>query len=287
MKKAKKFFLMVGSLSAMLGVLTSCGGNEREKAFNANLTKILKEDIYDHSNTVDFKEFKLIGADIAKKSSGYAVKFNGVSSFSDSSRGYTCVNYMVPFSYFDDIEKGSKTDEMFEVFDSVISDLHYEDYVVSKVSDLSFVSDSFVKNTPSPFMNHSINQGVLYNLGNPMYVDETNTISFDVKTLVDIKQGDKKAGYGLGVGFDGNVGYDMVEVNVGVYTIMDRYNITLDDKTYDELKNNNSFIYDYCIDAIKNNSTELSVDRLLVSTVPYDNSILTSYFNSKQIEKGL
>ena len=264
--------------------------NRAENLSNSLLTAC-NEQIVEYNPDYTMQDFRIIGADVNKTAFEFDVNFNGIASFSDESVGYTSVNYTVPSSYFTNLEKDSRTEDVFNVFDSIVANLKPNEIAVSPVSDLIKVNDAFVRNEPQIFENHKNNRALVFNLGVPEFDDATNTINFDMKTLVETRKGKVQPGIGIGIGFSGGAGMGIgihASSAEGTFVTTNNYKFTVDKETYDKMKNDHSLVYDYCVEAINNkDSSKISAERLSTTSVSFTNADLLNELNIKNIAKEM
>lgn len=291
-RKVTQFFALVGAVG-LLSTMTACSKDVINRA--ENLGDSIKEacnvELVQEDSPLQIDSFEFIGADVDKTSFDFDVTFNGVSLFSDKSVGFTALNYEVPSSYFNDTKKSDSYEKLYDIFEKIIKECEPVNVSVSPVPDVSDINNAFVKNEVSPFEKLSIRSGLLYNLGTPEFDDSEKKITFNTKTLVELKFGRVQAGYGMGIGFDGSVGLGFgvfTSPNQGTFTLQDSYTFTVDEQTYQEMKNNQSLVYSYVAEAINNgDASKFEAKRINTKTVTYDNADVLTKKNINDIEKGI
>lgn len=282
MKKIAKLFILATTLTSVSSLLASCSNTDKAMDVQNNLQTVLKE--HSSEDGTKITNFKLMGVDIDKSGFDFDVVFNGVSTLNDTKNlAFASVSYVVDSTEFLNIGKRSSMDSVYEVFNNVIA--NNQNFVISyaPVSSLTSVNDTFIKNCPSPFSGYNLTNGFVYNLSQPTFDDNSQSISFKVKSLIDLKKKSIKMGWGLGIGFSGGFGLGVgpfVTVKEGEFTTSDIYTLNLTPEKYAEMKNDNKLIYDYCVNAIKDkDSSKIGVERTQVVDVAYDNADLLDYFN--------
>lgn len=296
MGRIKKAFICLGTaatIAALSTTLTGCATSLRDRAANIsdNLTNVCNVVFENNDSDIYMTKFELIGTDVDKTAFDFDVNFNGVSAFSDNSLSYTTVSYEVPSSYFDKLKKSSSTQELYDVFDKIIAELSPSDIKVSPVASISKVNNAFIQNEPSPFDDYNVRDGLLYNLGTPTFNDEKNSVTFNTKTLVELGKIKLKPHFGLGIGFTGRVGLGLgvyIDPVQGTFTIDDEYSFVVDEKTYNEMKNDYSKVYDYCANAINGrDASKISAKRISTKAVTYNQADLLSTLGINDLENGL
>ncbi|MBE7074696.1 MAG: hypothetical protein E7376_01795 [Clostridiales bacterium] len=281
MRKLKKMFVTVGVIASLTPFLAGCNSNYKEKRadeLNTQITHVLKGEL-ESQEAYDLLDFKLIGTDVAKTAFDYGVKFNGVASLSNGESAYASLNYSIPSTEFLKLEKRSSAKQVYNLLDKIVQQYKPVSYSITPVTNLVNINDAFVKNAPTPFKGYNIKDALVYNLAAPEFNDEDKTISFDVKTLMEVDKVKIKPGWGLCVGFSGPVcfgfGMPIAVHSNGTFTTIDKYVIKVDDKTYEAMKANPKAIYDACAEKINGkNNLEMKADRKLTSYVTYDEADL-------------
>lgn len=276
--------------SSLIGFLSisaaGCSeGEEREDKLSGSLTQavtVLDDNI---------KDFVLMGADVDKTGFEFDVSFNGIASSKNDTTSFACINYSVPSSYFTSLTKRSSKNDVYDVLDRVVSELEIKDYSLVEMNDLAKFNGAIVKNTPSPFEKYNLRRGMVYNLEKPEFDDENRTVSFDVKTIADLRKGSIRPGIGLGIGFHGGVGFGVglfTSVNEGTFMIVDNYSVSFSQSDYQAVKENYALIYDYVAEAIENtDDSKLEVKRVYTNDVTYDCADRLSHFNVQEVVKNL
>lgn len=287
--KVKKAFALLGAV-ALMATMTGCTPTmiERADALSDNITTVCNVELDEMGSDLVIKNFELIGADVNKSSFDFDISFNGVASFTDNSVGFTSLNYEVPSTYFETLNKNTSYDTLYDIFDQVVSKYEPVNIEVSPVSSLSGINNAFIKNEVSPFEKYNITDGLLYNLGTPTFDDTECRVSFDTRTLVELKSTKVQAGFGLGIGFGGHVGIGMgafVTPKQGTFTLQDNYSFTVDKETYEAMKNDISLVYDYCAQAINSkDSSKIQAKRISTTSVTYNNADLLNKVNINGLE---
>ena len=284
MGKVKKgtLVLAVAMAGFIAGMATGCSNEltSRAESLNDRLTTVAVQ------MGDEIKDFRLTGADVDKAGFEYNVSFNGIASLEDESNAFASINYTVPHSVFVDLDKKSSINEVYDVFDYIVDKLKADDVTLAKVSDVARFNDAIVKNTPSPFEKYRVERGYVYNLSDPVFDDSTRTVSFDVKTLVELKKRSVRPGFGLGIGFVGGFGIGVGlfrNVQEGTFMTMDTYSFNFSEEDYAQIKEDPNFIYDVCMDAIeRKDSSFMKATRVYTNDVTYDNADLLNEidFNS-------
>lgn len=291
-KKTKKFFAIVG-IVGLLSSMTGCSEDvlERSELLSESIKEVCNAELEREDSELKLNKFELIGADVDKSSFDFDVSFNGVSSFSDKSVGFTALNYEVPASYFEGVARDDSYDKLYDIFEKIIKECEPANVQVSPVENISDINNAFIQNEVSPFEGYNISSGLLYNLGTPTFDDNEKQITFNTKTLVELTSKKPKAGYGLGVGFDGNVGVGYsshVSKKQETFTIEDSYTIAVDEQTYQAMKENNALVYDYVANAIKaKDSSKMQAKQISTTTVTYDNADLLDKKNISDLEEEI
>ena len=205
--KVKKVFVLLGAV-ALMATMTGCSQSivDRAEALGQDIKTVCNVELEESGSELKINKFELIGADVVKSSFDFDVNFNGVSSFTDSSVGFTSLSYEVPSTYFENFDKDTSYEKLYDLFEAIIKDHEPVNVQVSPVPDISSINDAFIKNEVSPFEKYNVSSGLLYNLGEPTFDDADNRVTFDTKTLVELKQRKIQPGFGLGIGFNGHVG---------------------------------------------------------------------------------
>lgn len=288
MSKLNKIFIPVAILSSVF-LAAGCSNvkEERSQLLNTNLvTKLIANE--------NVKDFKLMGTDVDRTGFMFNVNFNGVAKTKSGKQAFASVEYKVPSTYFENLDKRSHADSVYDVFDKIVNDFDYTNCAISEVSNLKTVNNSFINNAPSPFADYNIKKGLVYNLSVPTFDDSENKISFEVKTLMELEN--KAIKYSFGVGFHLYspftgfqpcfiLGYHTsVTKKEGSFVTTDNYSIQVNDELYNEMKNDTSLVYDYCVDAIENKQDE-KMDAMRYSTnyVTYDNADLLNHFDMEKV----
>jgi len=278
---------------ASIFTLAGCDGSlqNRTETLSDNIVNVCNEQVVDYDLNYKMEDFKLIGADINKSSFDFDVSFNGISSFTDDSIGYTSVNYTVPSTFFTDVKKNSSYTEMYNIFDRIVAELDPTSIAVSPVNDLVAVNDAFVKNEPILFEGFKNNRSLVFNLGAPEFDDATNSINFDMKSLIEVRKGKVSPGFGIGIGFNGYVGLGFgVHINKaeGTFVTTNNYKFTVDKETYEKMKNDPALVYDYCVSAINSKDhSKITAERINTVSVPYNEADLIKRLDIKDINKEL
>ncbi len=287
--KVKQIFALLGAV-ALMTTMTGCsqGIIDRAEALGVDIKNVCNAELEENGSELKIKNFELIGADVIKSSFDFDVNFNGVSSFTDSSVGYTSLAYEVPSTYFENFDKDESYDKLYDLFEKIIKDHEPVNVQVSPVPDISSINDAFIKNEVSPFEKYNVSSGLLYNLGTPSFDDAEHRITFDTKTLVELKSRKVQPGFGLGIGFDGHVGLGygiFITPKQGTFTIQDEYSFVVDEQTYEAMKKDNSLIYKYCAEAINNkDSAKIDAKRISTTSVTYKQSDLLKHTSSEELE---
>ena len=287
--KAKKVFAVLGAV-AVLATMTGCSPTvvERADALSDNITTVCNVELEDTGLDYSIKNFELIGADVNKSSFDFDVSFNGVASFTNDTVGFTSLNYEVPASYFEDVSKNASHSTLYDIFEQIVSKCEPVNVEVSPVSSLSGINNAFIRNEVSPFERYNITDGLLYNLGTPTFDDSQNRVSFDTRTLVELRSTKIQPGFGIGIGFDGTVGIGMgpfVTPKQGTFTLQDNYSFTVDKETYEAMKNDISLVYDYCAEAINSrDSSKIEAKRISTTSVTYNNADLLNKLDINGLE---
>ena len=294
MNKITKFFITSFAVLSSLFGLTGCTPEQVEEAdaLDNKLTIVLKNNA-NENETFNLAEFKLIGTDVDKTGFNFTVNFNGVSASENGKKAFTTINYMVPSSEFSNISKHSSTSSVYDVFNNIVDNYEMNEYTHNIVSNLSNVNDAFVKNAPSPIEGFSINNGVVYNLSEPVFNDTEKSITFDVKTLINLTNRVSSSGFGVSYGFNGSVtyGYGIPITSSsakGKFTTTDTYTITVDPETYDSIKNNDILVYDFASKAIRQEvEATVSAERKLTEMVTYNAADIMKHVDVSDLEKQI
>ena len=287
--KVKKAFALLGAV-AIMATMTGCSPSivERADTLGDNITQVCNVELEDMGSDLVIKNFELIGADVNKSSFDFDVSFNGVASFTNDTVGFTSLNYEVPSTYFENVDKKSSHTELYDIFDQIVSKCEPVNVEVSPVSSLSGINNAFIRNEISPFEKYNIVDGLLYNLGTPTFDDSQNKVSFDTRTLVELKSTKVQAGFGIGIGFDGSFGLGMgpfITPKQGTFTLQDNYSFTVDKETYEAMKNDISLVYDYCAEAInQRDSSKIEAKRISTTSVTYNNADLLNKLDINGLE---
>lgn len=261
---------------------------DRANALSENLLNVCNEQV---DSDCKMKDFKILGADIDKIGFDFEVRFNGLSSFSDKSVGYTSINYNVPSVYFNDINKSTEFNDVYNVFDSIVENLKPESISVSPISDIVKINDAFVKNEPALFDGFKNNRAIVFNLAEPNFDDETNTVDFDIKMLIEEERGSISANVGLGVGFDGSlgVGYGIfISPSEGTFLTTNNYKMTVDKETYEKMKKDHSLVFDYCVSVInEKDNSKIKAKRVKTVSVADSQAKMLKQLDIKNINKEL
>ena len=278
---------------AALFTLTGCSPSMQERAdtLSDNIVAVCNEQVQDVDMGFKMEDFKIIGTDVEKSSFDFDVSFNGIASFSDSSIGYTSVNYTVPSTYFVELDKDSSHDELYNVFDYIVENLKPDSISVSPVNDLIAVNDAFVKNEPALFEGYKTTRGLVYNLSEPQFDDSTRTISFNAQNILETRSGKASPGFGLGIGFNGSVGLGVtvhISSKTGTFIVEDNYKLTVDEQTYTQMKENPSLVFDYCVKAINNkDNSKITAERVSTTSVTYNSADLLHKLDIDNLNKEL
>ena len=292
--KIKKAFIALGLVIALIPTLTGCTNYKIEKAdeISTKITHVMQDENINY-NDATVTQFKLIGADVAKTAFEFGVKFNGVAELSNGESAFACAEYKVPSEYFVNLKKKSSEKDVFKVLDKIVSEIKVSKCTITPVKDLSETSDAFVRNSPSPFNRYSIDEGMVYNITPPTFDDANKTVSFEVKTLMELVKNKTKPGLGLGIGFDGSIAFGYgVPITMtqarGTFTTLDKYTFQVDDNIYEQMKNDPKMVYDYVVNAINTNDrSKIDADRLLTSDVAYNEADLLNLVTINNLEDGL
>ncbi|MBQ8844767.1 MAG: hypothetical protein IJ008_01980 [Clostridia bacterium] len=292
--KLKKAFLALGLVLALTPALVGCSNYKMEKAdeISTKITHVMQEENINY-NDASVTQFKLIGADVAKTAFEFGVKFNGVAELSNGENAFATAEYKVPSEYFINLKKKSSEEDVFKVLDRIVSEIKVSKCTVTPVKDLSETSDAFVKNSPSPFNKYSIDEGMVYNITPPTFDDTNKTVTFEVKTLMELVKNKSKPGWGVGIGFDGTIAFGYgVPITMtqarGTFTTLDKYTFQVDDNIYEQMKNDPKMVYDYVVNAINSKDrSKVDADRLLTSDVAYNESDLLNLVTIDSLEEGL
>ena len=292
MAKFKKIMIPALALATIF-TATGCSNPQVDRA-NALQQNLLAEAV---RNEEGIQDFRLIGTDVEKIGFEFDVNMNGVAKLDDGSQAFTSFTYSVPSTYFTDLKKMSSANAVYDVLDRVVEDLDYTVCTINPVKNIKEVNRSFVHNAPSPFERYDINKAVVYNLSLPTFNDEAKEISFDVKTLMNLRKtklvGDWGLGFNLsyGIGFFPGTGRGFVfgyGVTIrsceGTFVTDDTYKFTVDEQTYDQMKQDNSLVYTYVTEAINEcDNSKISADRNTTNYVTYDAADLLSYFDMNKV----
>ena len=293
-KDFKKTFLAVSAVASILPFLASCTAAEKKDNYedlSSKITSIVQQEDVKKLSGYDIERFSLIGADVAKTAFDYGVKFNGVVKMQNGDTGYASLGYVVPSEYFINLKKTSKHNDVFGVLDRIVSELKFSTCDAVVVKDISKTNQSIVGNAPTPFENYAIKEGLIYNLSAPTFNDESKTISFDVKTLVEVGKSKSSSGFGIGFGFDGTVGAGIgvgaPKRYTGAFTTLDRYNFSVDEEIYNQMKQNPEMVYDYVVEAINNKQSLFSAERVGTANVSYDEADFMDVLDISGLEDSL
>lgn len=293
--KIKKAFVAAGLILTMIPALTGCTNYkiERAETINEKITHVLQQEEVSYGDST-VNEFKLIGADVAKTAFEFGVKFNGVAELSNGENAFTSVEYAVPSEYFINLKKDSSDKAVFNVLEKIVDNIKMAKCTITPVSDLSNVSDTLVKNAPTPFEKYSITEGMVYNISQPTFNDKECTVAFEVKTLMELTKRKPKSGdWGVGIGFDGHVvfgyGVPITPTKVtGTFTTLDKFTFQVDKEVYNQMKQDPKMVYDYVVNAINSKDRDaVSADRIVTSDVAYNSSDLLNVLSIQDLEDSL
>ena len=197
----RRTFIAAASFVTLASLLTGCSNNkETVVSLNDKIENKLSEKIKLES-MIDLNDFELIGADVVKAGFKYSVNFNGVASIGDENqKAFTTANYVVPSTEFKNYDKYIGTAKIFDVFHEIVDNYDLESYSITPVTSLKDVSDTIIKNSPSPFSDYTLKRGLVYNLSTPVFNDDDLTASFNVMSLVDLRKSSIDVGFGIGFG---------------------------------------------------------------------------------------
>lgn len=298
MSKLKKVFVAAGLIAALTPVLAGCDGcnldykEKRADELNTQITHVLQGKLASQE-AYDLLNFQLIGTDVAKTAFDFGVKFNGVASLSNGEKAFASLNYSVPSTEFLKLEKRSDAEKVYNLLDKIVQQYEPAGYSITPVTNLVNINDAFVKNAPTPFNGYNLTDGMVYNLGEPVFNDQDKTITFDVKVLMELDKTKTMPGWGIGLGFNGRVcfGYGIpisISHAKGTFTTIDQYVISVDDKTYEAMKADQKAIYDACVETINGNKQyEMKADRKLTSFVTYDEADLLDVLDIQTLNNEL
>lgn len=284
LKKAGNIILAVTMAGFIAGMATGCSDkvSTRAEELNNKLTTAVVQ--VDDS----ISDFSFTGAEVDKAGFDFDVSFNGVASLKDESNAFASIHYKVPHTVFGGLEKSSSVDAVYDVFDYIVDNYSPEELNITKVGDIEKFNTAIIKNTPSSFDGYRLKRGFVYDLSSPTFNDETKSVSFGVKTIMDVEKGAYQPGFGLGMGFSGGIGLGLSfgifsEGKGGTFVVVDNYTVSLSEEDYEYLKSDPNFVYEVCADAIERKDAGiLSVERESTNTVTYDNADLLNKidFNS-------
>ena len=290
--KVRQAFAILGVVG-ILATMTGCSQKiiDRAEILSNDIQTVCNVELEEQGSSIKLKDFELIGADVVKSSFDFDVSFNGVSSHTDDSVGFTSLTYEVPSSYFENVDKKASYDKLYDIFENIVKECEPVNVEVSPVPSISEINNAFIQNEVSPFEDYHVSSGLLYNLGTPEFDDASKSITFETKTLVELKSRKVQPGFGLGIGFGGGIGLGagmFVNNKQGTFTLQDSYSITVDEATYESMKNDHSLVYKYCAEAIQNrDSSKISAERISTVGVSYDNADLLQKVTINELEKDV
>ena len=290
--KVRQAFVILGVVG-LLTTMTACSPSlmDRAESLSNDIKTVCNVELEEQGSAIKIQDFELIGADVVKSSFDFDVCFNGVSSHTDDSVGFTSLTYEVPSSYFDKADKNTSYEKLYTIFETIIKECEPVNVEVSPVPSISEINNAFVQNEVSPFDDYHVSSGLLYNLGTPEFDDAAHRITFNTKTLVELRSRTIKPGYGLGIGFRGGVGLGFgafVSNKQGTFTIQDEYSFVVDEATYESMKSDPSLVYKYCAEAInQKDSSKIEATRIATTAVAYDAADLLRQTSIHDLEKGI
>ena len=115
--KIRKAFVLLGVVG-LLATMTACTPTMKERAetLSSDIQTVCNVELEKQNSTVRLADFELIGADVIKSSFDFDVNFNGVSSHTDDTVGFTSLSYEVPSTYFQNVDKNSSYEKLYEIF---------------------------------------------------------------------------------------------------------------------------------------------------------------------------
>lgn len=286
MSSLKKILIPAAALATIF-MATGCSEVEVNRA--DQLTENLMSEAVRREEGI--KDFKLIGTEVDKVGFEFDVNMNGVAKLDNGGQAFTSFTYKVPSTYFEKLTKRSSATSVYDVLDSVVENLEYTDCTISPVTDIKDINTTFVHNAPSPFDGYGIKKGVIYNLSTPTFNKENNEVSFNVKTLMDVKKvkfvSDVGIGWNLfGMCFTLGLGVT-IRASEGTFVTDDTYKFTTDNQTIKEMEQDSSLVYTYVADAIKaKDNDKISANRNTTNYVTYDKANLLSNFDMNKVAES-
>ena len=275
----KKLLVPAAALATVFAV-TGCSNVAVDRA-NALQENLIAQSV---KNEEGIQDFRLIGTEVDKVGFMFDVNFNGVAKLDDGRQAYTNFTYQVPSTYFEKLSKRSSVDAVYNVFDNIVENFDYTDCTINPVNNIKYVNSSFVNNAPSPFEKYNIKKGIVYNLSTPTFDEENKEISFDVKTLMDLRKTKLVASWGIGWNIFGmrfTLGTGVtLRACEGTFITDDTYKFTVDDQTFTQMQEDYSLAYTYVADAIQARDNEkISASRNTTNYATYDSADLLSSFD--------
>ncbi len=279
----KKLFIPVAAIATLFAV-TGCSDVKPDRAKNIQ-DNLISESI---ERGEGIKDFRLIGTEVDKVGFVFDVNFNGVAKLDNGSQAFTSFTYQAPSTYFEKLTKRSAATNVYDVFDKVVEDLDYTVCTISPVTDIKYINSTFVHNAPSPFEKYGIKKGIVYNLSTPTFNEENNEVSFDVRTLMDVRKVKFVA--------DAGIGFNLISLHFtlglgvtlraceGTFVTDDTYKFITDAQTFEQMKEDNSLVYSYVADAIQaKDNDKISAARNTTNYVTYDAADMLTYFDMGKV----
>lgn len=292
MKKNKIKSLIYITLFGATAMLTSCSKEDLNlDELNNNITQSCNQNNLVDENR-EIKKFSMFGADIQKNGFDFDVYFNGLSSLTDSTIGYTSVLYSVPSSNFADLDSNSSRSEVYKVLGDIAKEYSAQSVSITPVNDYTKVNTVFSKNEPRVIENYQNYDNILLNISAPQFNEESKTVSVDTLNLVYISQTKLDSSVGLGIGFssgDPGLGLGVAfRGTTGSLMVSDTYTLQATNEEFEEMKNDPSKVLDYMTREIENkNADKILAKRNNITSVNYDSALKDKVRDSEGILNSL
>lgn len=292
MKKNKIRSLIYITMFGATAMLASCSKEDLNlDELNTNITESCNQNSLVGENR-EIKKFTLFGADIQKNGFDFDVYFNGLSSLTDSTIGYTSVLYSVPSTNFVDLNSNSSRKEVYKVLGDIAREYEAQSVSVSPVNDYSKVNSVFSKNEPKVLSNYVNRDNLLLNISAPQFNEESKTVSVNTLNLVYVSTAQLDSAVGLGVGFSsGDLGIGLgvtVRGTKGSLMVSDTYTLKATDEEFEEMISDPSKVLDYMTKEIENkNADKISAKRNNVTSVNYDSALKDRVSDAEEVLNSL
>ncbi len=283
----KKLYFLITLVIVFAMTLSGCFfvPPEEEKyeiEYTDKINEYITQDITqktDENQSVKLEKFEILGIHEKLKASAdyFAFTCYGVAHLSNNNNAFVTAEYGYNYEKgLDWIDRFETKEDYFTAMEGVIEQSELFSVYMTEVTDISDTQQIFLSNAPTPFKEGIIQDGFVYELSKPVFDDDEKSISFEVKTLLELGENNFIIRRNLAIGFNAQVltgvladepvvevGAPPVVVKNGCVIVLDKYTFTVGQEEYNKIKADSKLAYDYVAQAItEEDHTKIKAERM-------------------------